>query len=1144
MKNKIYCMHKLSIFLIVICFSIFYANAQSIVYVSPTGTGNGTSWAQATDITSALASANNNTDIWLKEGSYLINSTLIVGSDNLSLYGGFVGTETSLNQRNWQNNLTTFDGQNSTKIMRINADDCILDGITFTNGFVTGSISTTNDGGGALRLAGDNTLVINCKFTNNTSQAERGGGAIFMWHGNNHTIDNCIFENNSNTNASGNGGGAIHNWDDNVTFRNTSFINNFSSTPGGALYTWTQDVLIENCIFEDNESNSYGGAIHSRSILSILNTEFTNNTSMGRGGAIDNGNVLYVVNNLFDGNSSQNSYGGAIFNGKEIHITNATFTNNSDTALAHNANTACSTTIYNSIFYNNQAYSSFPYSDIAPTNTTDNSVKDFQNNILEGNPNGTNNSIGVNPLFIDPTNSNYELQSSSPAIDIGSNALYNNISTIAINSATDLSGDTRVFNTIVDLGAYEYNTPITCTNIASPLNADTNVTVNTNITWNAVADADGYSISLGTSAGANDILNNLDVGNTTSYTPANSFPQNTTIFVSIIPYNSAGNASACTEESFTTETIIIPPNCTNIASPLNADTNVAVNTGITWNAVADADGYSISLGTSAGANDIVNNLDVGNTTSYTPANSFPQNTTIFVSIIPYNSAGNASTCTEESFTTEILITPPNCTTIANPLNADTNVAVNTNITWNAVANADGYSISLGTSAGANDILNNLDVGNTTSYTPANSFPQNTTIFVSIIPYNSSGNASACAEESFTTETIIIPPNCTNIASPLNADTNVAVNTSITWNAVADADGYSISLGTSVGANNILNNLDVGNTTTYTPANSFPQNTTIFVNIIPYNSAGNASTCTEESFTTETIITPPNCTTIANPLNADTNVAVNTNITWNAVANADGYSISLGTSAGANDILNNLDVGNTTSYTPANSFPQNTTIFVSIIPYNSAGNASACTEESFTTETIIIPPNCTNIASPLNADTNVAVNTGITWNAVADADGYSISLGTSAGANDIVNNLDVGNTTSYTPANSFPQNTTIFVSIIPYNSTENAIACTEESFTTETIITPPIDKNTLIIPNFFTPNNDGINDLFKIIDKENIVKEFIIFDRFGKILYSGKTSYNLIWDGNYNGKKMPANDYWLKLVLKSGEVITKNISLLR
>src|SRR5690606_13393744 len=129
------------------------------------------------------------------------------------------------------------------------------------------------------------------------------------------------------------------------------------------------------------------------------------------------------------------------------------------------------------------------------------------------------------------------------------------------------------------------------------------------------------------------------------------------------------------------------------------------------------------------------------------------------------------------------------------------------------------------------------------------------------------------------------------------------------------------------------------------------------------------------------------------------------------------------SSGGADIVNNLDLGNITSYTPTADLPEDATIYVRVIPYNEAGDAIGCSEEYFTTEKLIEVPNCTQLRVPLNSATPVALNTTIQWDKVLTATGYRISIGTSSGGADIVNNLDLANTISYTPTADLPEDTT-------------------------------------------------------------------------------------------------------------------------
>lgn len=82
--------------------------------------------------------------------------------------------------------------------------------------------------------------------------------------------------------------------------------------------------------------------------------------------------------------------------------------------------------------------------------------------------------------------------------------------------------------------------------------------------------------------------------------------------------------------------------------------------------------------------------------------------------------------------------------------------------------------------------------------------------------------------------------------------------------------------------------------------------------------------------------------------------------------------------------------------------------------------------------------------------------------------------------------------------------------------------------------------------FFTPNGDGVNDTWRIqgttnsINRNSLVN---IFDRYGKLLVQFK-AFDKGWDGTYNGKAMPENDYWYQIILTNGKVVKGNFSLIR
>ena len=88
--------------------------------------------------------------------------------------------------------------------------------------------------------------------------------------------------------------------------------------------------------------------------------------------------------------------------------------------------------------------------------------------------------------------------------------------------------------------------------------------------------------------------------------------------------------------------------------------------------------------------------------------------------------------------------------------------------------------------------------------------------------------------------------------------------------------------------------------------------------------------------------------------------------------------------------------------------------------------------------------------------------------------------------------------------------------------------------------------------FFTPNSDGYNDIWNLIDENgesNISTRMIyIFDRYGRLLKQLSPS-EPGWDGTVEGEGLPADDYWFKIIFVdelSGEKgeFKGNFSLIR
>jgi hypothetical protein len=205
---------------------------------------------------------------------------------------------------------------------------------------------------------------------------------------------------------------------------------------------------------------------------------------------------------------------------------------------------------------------------------------------------------------------------------------------------------------------------------------------------------------------------------------------------------------------------------TNLITPANGATNVAVTSALTWEpATGNPDAYVLTVGTTPNGTDIFNG-DVGNVTTFNPPGDFPYSTTIYVKIVGYNANGPAQGCLDETFTTEA--SPfPGCTSLTSPANGATNVSPIAVLNWTAASGnppPTGYRLDVGTTSGGTDILNNFNVGNVTSYDPPGYLPYSSQIYVKIKPYNGNGPAQGCPEESFTTASCI--PDLTIVVIPI------------------------------------------------------------------------------------------------------------------------------------------------------------------------------------------------------------------------------------------------------------------------------------------------------------------------------------------------------------------------------------------
>jgi gliding motility-associated-like protein len=89
-------------------------------------------------------------------------------------------------------------------------------------------------------------------------------------------------------------------------------------------------------------------------------------------------------------------------------------------------------------------------------------------------------------------------------------------------------------------------------------------------------------------------------------------------------------------------------------------------------------------------------------------------------------------------------------------------------------------------------------------------------------------------------------------------------------------------------------------------------------------------------------------------------------------------------------------------------------------------------------------------------------------------------------------------------------------------------------------------NNVFVPNLFSPNGDGINDIEYVYSTSIAQLEFRIYNQWGQLVFTSKDQRQG-WDGTMNGQKQPIGVYVyiVRATMQDGTVITKkgNVTLM-
>ncbi len=517
-------------------------SAQTIRYINhdASGNGDGSSWANAfIRFQQALAVAQDGDEIWVAKGTYKPTTSndryaYFNLPSGIAVYGGFAGTETLREQRDWDLNPTILSGDigvagdstdNSFTVLYSYSpnEKTRLDGLIFEEGNADDTDPATDAhrptrSGGGIYLDGENfgyaqLSVSNCIFRRNRAQYQGGGiyangreGGMAIVR-----LEHCLFERNVSKlfggafslenyfeqpfaleikdcefrdNYAFSSGHAI--WlraHQAVTFSDCKFSRNLGVSTGTVFFTQLESnhsVEFSRCWFDKNGNSTiyhypnFGAINESRFI--VKSCVFSENgipvisfTSDKIAKAIFE-NCSFIFNKP----DNINSFGGFVvsINGvsnngvsDSIIFTNSLFYKNRSLAIA-----AASAEIHNSIFIDIDTASFMGiFWGSGPFNVLNSLFRLPSCDLLDG---GWFNSLilcdstnlfGIDPLFVNPSNHDFHLQSCSPAINAGANVILD-----SLGITTDLDGNPRIRNATVDMGPYETNISLHPTVSAQP----------------------------------------------------------------------------------------------------------------------------------------------------------------------------------------------------------------------------------------------------------------------------------------------------------------------------------------------------------------------------------------------------------------------------------------------------------------------------------------------------------------------------------------------------------------------------------------------------------------------------------------------------------------------------------------------------
>lgn len=463
--NRNTCRIKFASIFTILLLTIVCPAWADVIRVTPTGNdaNNGSSWTLAKKtVQGAINAAGTGDEIWVATGVYyehIANKVAGGAAVDMALYGGFDGSETAREQRNWETNQTALHGSNSGTVVRITSGASRMtriDGFIITGGNRSGG-DPPDDLGVGIQMVGSAPVIANNTIKGNLTYGIGAGISIWFFRPlpgedaefplitGNRIVDNFAYE------SAGDGGG-IGVIGSSPEIRNNIIARNQSNQNGGGVCCWrnSMPVLANNFIVANAANILEGGSTLNYGGGGFFASSFFEDGT--RCDACLSSPIL--INNVIAANGALNGGGIAITdsNGGTATITNNTIAANSGAGI-HWANVTAEIA-NNIVAFNTWGMEQWSIGTNAVTlKTNDVSGNELQGTVTDyqgiSDATGSNGNISSDPGFANAAIGNYHIQPDSLCRAAGSPD--------AVETEwTDIDGQARMTGGItVDIGADE-----------------------------------------------------------------------------------------------------------------------------------------------------------------------------------------------------------------------------------------------------------------------------------------------------------------------------------------------------------------------------------------------------------------------------------------------------------------------------------------------------------------------------------------------------------------------------------------------------------------------------------------------------------------------------------------------------------------